>query len=82
MVSLPALLAEAPHIPYKLQLSLESCDPPHPPAPPFTTTTTTSTPRAHLVISRERYGWRYEQVEWKHLGGYFGSCDFYLGGRR
>lgn len=26
MVSLPALLAEAPHIPYKLQLSLESCD--------------------------------------------------------
>lgn len=31
MVSLPALLAEAPHIPYKLQLSLESCDfTPHP----------------------------------------------------
>lgn len=32
MVSLPALLAEAPHIPYKLQLSLESCDytPRHP----------------------------------------------------
>lgn len=36
MVSLPALLAEAPHIPYKLQLSLESCDfdpPLHPPTP-------------------------------------------------
>lgn len=26
MVSLPVLLAEAPHIPYKLQLSLESCN--------------------------------------------------------
>lgn len=33
MVSLPALLAEAPHIPYKLQLSLESCDPPPHPTP-------------------------------------------------
>ncbi len=30
MVSLPALLAEAPHIPYKLELSFESCDSPTP----------------------------------------------------
>lgn len=54
MVSLPALLAEAPHIPYKLQLSLESCDPPHPHPHSFSD-------------MEERYGCRYEQVEWKHL---------------
>lgn len=42
MVSLPALLAEAPHIPYKLQLSLEFCDSPHP----------STLPPTHLVIWR------------------------------
>lgn len=65
MVSLPALLAEAPHIPYKLQLSLECCDFPHP----------------HSFSDMEgRYGCRYEQVDWKHLSDSFVSCDTYLGG--
>lgn len=61
MVSLPALLAEAPHIPYKLQLSLESCDPPHPPTHPHNS----------FSDMEERYGCRYEQVDWKHLSDTF-----------
>lgn len=51
MVSLPALLAEAPHIPYKLQLSLESCDPPR--QLPFTTTTTSTPPGPFSDIEGE-----------------------------
>lgn len=72
MVSLPALLAEAPHIPYKLQLSLESCDSLH-----------HHPPHTHSFSDMEgRYGCRYEQVEWKHLSDILRpvSCGVYLSG--
>ena len=62
MVSLPALLAEAPHIPYKLQLSLESCDfPPPPPAP------------HSFSDMKGRYGCRYEGTGMKTFVQYFMS---------
>lgn len=93
MVSLPALLAEAPHIPYKLQLSLESCDftpPPHTHTHPnpLDTRTHTHTPQHHFKLacpSSDMGGEVWMEIR---AGGLetFGrcvvSCDFYLGGWR